>query len=534
MKRLVALLIAAIMMISLCACSKDTNDDPSDSGDATTNGFVGTSGGGSAAVYSAKDSVVFRLNADIATLDPHKTSGTANERIVQIQFYESLFGQDRFNDTTEINPRLAESWQYLDDEKLQMEITLRKGVKFHNGDEMTADDVVFSLNRAKDSGYSSTLAAFWESVEKIDDYTVVVHLTQAYGAIEKVLATPNCSIVCKKFTEESGDNLERTPCGTGPYVLSEWITGDSVTVTAFADYWRGEAAIKTGKFVIITDNSTYLIALENGEVDISNMMGTADVQTVIDNPDLSYTSSGSGNSGHCILFNCGEGSIFADERMRLAVAAAIDRESIYISAFDGNGTISTNIMSMTVDEYPENFEAIPFDLEYAKQLVIDAGYPDGVTISVPTIEAANYNKPAIVIQEQLGKIGIHLELDVMTRAAWNEKVIGNSDFQITNWAVVPDFEDADAILYKLHSNSGVNFYNINDPELDALLDAGRALEPGEERNQIYLEALELIRDKAYAISFLKDLRNVSYNSKLQGVVAFPEQRYQLFNFWWAE
>lgn len=549
MKRLIALMLAALMMFGICACSSgktESQDSPAaeapdqvdqaEAGEPTEepNGFVGTTGGGSKEVYSAKDSVVFRLNTDIATLDPHKTSGTANERIVQIQFYESLFGQDRFSDVTEYNPRLAESYQYLDDEKTELEITLRQGVKFHNGEEMTADDVVFSLDRAKEAGFSSTLTDFWTSVEKTGDYTVLIHLSMPYASIFKVLSTPNTAIVCKSYTEANEDKMDRNPCGTGAYTLTEWVSGASITLSAFPDYWRGEAAIKTGTFVINTDNSSYMISLENGEVDISNMMGTADIQSVIDNPDLGYASSGSGNSGHCILFNCGEGSIFSDERMRLAVAYAIDRDTIYQLAFDGNGYVSTNIMSMTLEEYPEDFEAIPYDLEKAKQLVIDAGYPDGVTISVPTIEAANYTKPATVIQEQLDKIGIHLELDIMTRAAWNEKVIGNSDFQITNWAVVPDFEDADAILHKFHSDDSANFYNISDPELDALLEQGRTTEAGAERNDIYLKALEMIRDHAYAISFVKDVRNVSYNAKLQGVVAFPEQRYLLYNYWWAE
>ncbi len=439
-----------------------------------------------------------------------------------------------FSDETEYNPLLGGGYRYLNDEKTEMEITLRKGVKFHNGEEMTADDVVFSLDRAKESGFSSTLTDFWTSIEKVDDYTVLLHLSMPYGAIIKVLATPNTAIVSKSYTEANEDKMDRNPCGTGAYMLKDWVSGASITVEAFPDYWRGEAAIKTGTFVINTDNSSYMISLENGEVDISNIMGTADIPAVKENPDLGYTNSGSGNSGHCILFNCGEGSIFADERMRLAVAYAIDREAIHQLAFDGNGSVSTNIMSMTVDEYPENFEAIPHDVEKAKQLVIDAGYPDGVTIVVPTIEAANYTKPATVIQEQLDEIGIHLTLDIMTRAAWNEKVIGKSDFQITNWAVVPDFEDADAILYKFHSRNASNFYNINDSELDALLEQGRATEPGEERNAIYLKALELIRDHGYAISFCKDVRNVSYNAKLQGVVAFPEQRYLLYNFWWAE
>lgn len=536
MKRVFSMFLLAVVFFSFTACSKSTISDVTTNGNDSYVGFIGISGGNSEKVDSMANTVVFRLNADIKTLDPHRTSGTGNERIVQIQIYESLFGQDRYNDVTEYNPRLAESFQYLDEGKTKMEIALRRGIKFHNGDVMTADDVVYSLNRAATSGFNNTLTEFWNSIEKIDDYTVVLTLSHAYSAIDKVLATPNCSIVCKKFAEEN-ENLDRHTCGTGAYVLSDWITGDSITVKAFSDYWRGEPAIKTGKFAVITDNSSYLIALENGEVHISNLMGTPDIKTVEKNPELAMSYSGTGNSGGCILFNCGKGSVFEDERMRLAVAYAIDREAIFVNAFDSTGTISTATMSATVPEFPKDFKAIPYDLDYAKQLVIDAGYKDGLTMVVPTIEASNYHKPAIVIQEQLSKIGINLELDVMTRAAWNEKVISNSDFQITNWAVVPDFEDADTILYKFHSSNldgGGNFYNINDKELDKLLDFGRISEVGEARNDIYLKALELIRDKAYTVPFQKANRNVSYNAKLKGVKAVPEQRYYLFDYWWSE
>lgn len=536
-------LLLIVLMLFGCAGQKvpeqgKPSDDQQANGSVPTT-FCGMSGGGSQPVRSAKDSLVFRINAEIATLDPHKTSGTGNERFVQYQFYESLFRVENFEGSpvSEVNNALCESYEYVDDANTVLQIHIRKGIKFHCGEELSADQVVYSLERAKACGYSSVITNFIDHVEKTDDYTLNIHLTQPYGAILRVLGTGQLSIVCQKHCEEEGDEFGRKPCGTGPYVLDEWIAGDHISFHAFKDYWRGEAAITNGKFVVITDNNASLIAMENGEVDITQTLSGSDLPLIEANPDLALKLSDTlCAGGRCILFNTEDPSgVFSDVRMRKAVAYAIDRQAIIDLAYDSIGEPALLTMIETMPEYPTDWEGIPYDPAKAKQLVIDAGYPDGVTVKIPTIDSAIYSKATIALQDQLAEVGITLEIELIERAAWNQKILTEKDYGITYWAIVLDYDDADAALYKFSSKNSSNYWNLKNEELDELLDKGRTLEIGEERSAIYRRALEIIDNEEVAVVHVQNPpRNVAHNAKLMCVVASPEQKYYFYNWYWAD
>lgn len=536
-------LLLIVLMLFGCAGQKvpeqgKPSDDQQANGSVPTT-FCGMSGGGSQPVRSAKDSLVFRINAEIATLDPHKTSGTGNERFVQYQFYESLFRVENFEGSpvSEVNNALCESYEYVDDANTVLQIHIRKGIKFHCGEELSVDQVVYSLERAKACGYSSVITNFIDHVEKTDDYTLNIHLTQPYGAILRVLGTGQLSIVCQKHCEEEGDEFGRKPCGTGPYVLDEWIAGDHISFHAFKDYWRGEAAITNGKFVVITDNNASLIAMENGEVDITQTLSGSDLPLIEANPDLALKFSDTlCAGGRCILFNTEDPSgVFSDVRMRKAVAYAIDRQAIIDLAYDGIGEPALLTMIETMPEYPTDWEGIPYDPAKAKQLVIDAGYPDGVTVKIPTIDSAIYSKATIALQDQLAEVGITLEIELIERAAWNQKILTEKDYGITYWAIVLDYDDADAALYKFSSKNSSNYWNLKNEELDELLDKGRTLEIGEERSAIYRRALEIIDNEEVAVVHVQNPpRNVAHNAKLMCVVASPEQKYYFYNWYWAD
>lgn len=514
--RVIGLMLACVLILAGCGspASSDTTDG----------------------VAPGKDMVTFRINAEITTLDPHKTAGSGNDQIVQYQFLESLFRTDNVDGESVINMGLAESYKYLDEEKTKLEVKIRPNVKFHNGDTMTADDVVYSLRRSKSTGYNNSIMDFIKSIEKVDEETVLITLEFAYAPIIQCLASANTAIVSKKAMETDEAGFARKPVGTGPYVLDKWVTGEKITFTAFPDYWRGEASIKKGTFIIIADNSTALLALETGEVDFMNIMNFADVPIVRDNPKLSIDICDSGVGGRVVSFNNKKG-IFSDVRMRLAVAHAIDPEEIWIGAYDGAGAPSYCPMSRTLPEFPTDYKHLERDIEKAKQLVKDAGYPNGVTVKIPTIDAAAYSKPTVILQEQLAEIGINLEIELMERAAWNERIITNNDYEITYWAVVPKIEDADSTLYMFHSSNiggGGNFANCDIPELDELLEKGRVMEPGEERNAIYKKALEVIRDNAAIVPCHYANREVAFNAKLIGARAVPTQRYYIYDWHWEE
>lgn len=481
---------------------------------------------------AAKDSLVFRLNSEPSTLDPHMTSDVGVTQNAQYQLFDSLTREEQ--DGT-LSPALAESWKISEDGK-EVILKIRQNIKFHNGDILTADDVVFSLKRAVASKFNTVMTSSIEKVEKVDDTTVKLTLKYAYSPILKCLATINMSILPQKVVEANPEGFARNPVGTGAYVFKEWKSGDKVIMEAFADYYRGTAAIKNLTYVNIPDHSTALIALEKGEIDVMINPNMADRQSIIDNKNLVYHESDAA-AYQLFSFN-NEKGVFADKRLRKAVSMVVDREAIIIGAKEGQATPVEAAMLTIVDEYPEGFKSDAYDVEAAKQLVIDAGYPNGLTVKMPTIDAATYIKPSTMLQEMVREIGINIEIEIMERGAWNQKVLTDTDYEITMWAVPVTVVDADFAAYgpfhsKNRGGSG-NFTNVNIPRLDELVEKGRVTPAGVERNAIYKEISEIIRDEAVLVPFLAGRRELPASAKLKGISANPTMRYYIYDASWAE
>ena len=164
-----------------------------------------------------------------------------------------------------MTPALADEWEFSEDGK-EITLTIKQGVKFHNGDVLTTEDVAYSLNRAIDSSYTSKFTAVMESAEVIDETHVKLVLKDTYGPILYCLANPSISIVSKKAVEAAGDTFGTNPIGTGPYKYVDWISGERVVLTRFDYYFKGPSPIKDVNFRFITDTSSAAVALESGEI----------------------------------------------------------------------------------------------------------------------------------------------------------------------------------------------------------------------------------------------------------------------------
>ena len=510
-RRITGILLAAGLLLSGCA------------GAASGTGDSGEEGG-------KKDSVVFRLNSEPATLDPQNCSDTGISQQPQYQLFDSL---TRMEQDGTLNLALAEKLETSED-GLTITITIRPDVKFHNGDTMTTEDVEYSLNRSIESKFNTIMTSCFDRAEKVDDTTVNLYLKYPYGPADRCLATVNMSILPKAVVEADPDGFGRNPVGTGPYKFVSWASGDRIEMEAFEDYFRGPATIKKLTFVNIADHSTALIALEKGEIDVMVNPNLSDRQSIIDNPDLVYHESDAA-AYQLFAFNNEQGR-FTDKRLRQAVSMAIDREAIIAGAKEGQASPVEAAMVPILDEYPEDFKSDPYDPEKAKQLVIEAGYPDGLTVKVPTIDAATYIKPTTMLQEMLRPIGINLEIEIMERGAWNEKVLTNTDYELCMWAVPITVLDADFAAYgPFHSENrggSGNFSNCNIPEIDALVEKGRVTPPGEERNEIYREFCEIIRDECVVVPFLATRRELPARADLKGLSANPTMRYYIYDAYW--
>lgn len=390
--RIISCLLLVVMLFTLTACAGQEAQ--------STNGNSTGSTGEEASSAKKRDDLVIGIQKFSPTLD---TTKTADIMLPQFQIFDGLVRD--YNG--EIVPALAESWVFADDAK-SITFKLRPSTKFHNGDPITAEDVVFSINRAAASPFVTIMASAIDKAEKIDEQTVLVNFKYPYGPGLKCFTTTALYIMNKKAIEADEDGYGKNPVGSGPYVLKEWISGEKMVMEAFSDYYAGEPAIKKITYIQIPDPSTLLIALEKGEIDIIDSNTPEEArQALIDNKKLQYAECDS-NAFLNIMFNNTKG-VFADKRVREAVSYAVDRQELIDGAKNGMAAPLEAALLTSCPEYPVDFKANPYDLEKAKALLTEAGYPDGFTVKMKTIDSPTYSKPTEIIQAQLKKIGINIE-----------------------------------------------------------------------------------------------------------------------------
>lgn len=487
--------------------------------------------GGSPVFAAAKDTLVDRALADQKTFDPFKTSDI-NDQKTHYQIFDSLMREETDGSLV---PALCTEYKFNGD-GTEITFTLREGVKFHNGDIMTADDVVFSLNAAIASPFTSKMTSTMKEAVKIDDKTVKLVLKHPFAPILGCLVSSSCSVVPMSVYTADAAAFAQKPVGTGPYMLKGVKRGERMDLESFPEYYRGPARIKHIVERIIPDDSAALMALESGELNMMNpSQAYTDRDAIKNNPKLVYYEAEQACT-FLVGFNNAKG-IFADKRMRDAVAYAIDREDLTLGAVNGMAAPVEAAVVPICPQYPQDFKGLPRDIEKAKALVVEAGYPDGVTVAMRVIGAANYTKPAEVLQAQLRKIGINLKVEAMERGTWFDVVYGGGNFEITFYATPISVADADFCTYPyLHSSEtngkGNNYMGVRNPELDKYLEEGRLSSDKNARNAAYLKVCEIVRDESIYIPCYTGKRTMAAVKDLKGVYADPMMRYYIYNYSW--
>lgn len=513
-KNIICLLLALIMMLSGCG-KGETNAPVTDSGQKTT----------------AKDSIVFSINADIQSLDTNNIADTVSY-MVAFQVYDTLIRQEPDDS---LAPGLAESWQISEDGK-EITFKLKDGVKFHNGDSLTAADVAYSVNRAIGSTYAQNVTSIMESAEVVDDSNVKVILKEAYAPILYCFTNGNMGIVSQKAVEAAGEDYARNPVGTGPYKFVEWKSGEKIVLERFEDYFRGPAPIKNLTFMIMSDKNTAAIALEKGEVDVLYDPDMNDIENLKNTESIQYLQRPLSNNFYFIAFNTKEG-IFSNQKLREAVSYAINRDDIVEGALNGLGSPVEGPIGLNCFGHQENFKNNPYDPDKAKELLTEAGYPDGLTVTMKLNQSSYYTKPAEVVQEQLRKVGINVEMDLLERGAFLEDVADNCRYDVTLYMVSYVIPDADYTCYtRFHSDNigyaKTNYTQYNNPQIDDLIMKARYSQDNDERYEIYGQICEIIRKDAPMIPLMTSISHIAAGKDLKGVYASPGQKHYVFNYSW--
>lgn len=431
-----------------------------------------------AAGAKTKDTLVVAVAEDLTSLDPQ---AIVNQKSFSVycNLYENLV---RYNaETQEVEPCLATEWEQIDE--LTYHFKLREGVKFHDGNTMTSEDVIYSFQRAQDSGVVSTYLSFIDSVEADGDYAVTMHISSPYAQIYQALSNPSAVIVSKAAVEKYGEDFAKNPVGTGAYRLVEWRAADSVTLTAFEDYWGEPAKTKNVEIRIIPEGSQRTIMLENGEVDIACAILPNDAARVEDNKDLVMIHE----PGYkCMLLyfkSNSEVSPVGDKRVRQAIQYAVNKQEIVDSVVYGYGQVgSLYATPLTAGYNAEKDNLYSYDTEKAKALLAEAGYPDGFDLELYCQSGRTYEEIATILQSQLSEIGINLNVITMESNTISEKVYSGEEIPIRMGFYNNLCGDADLVMQKLIPSAYGQTYFSDEVE-PLMLEARSKSDPAERQEE---------------------------------------------------
>ena len=504
MKRTSLILWLAVIMtcmcLLLCACGAGNNEAADEGGEATS---------ATTASHKADDMIVIALPFDIASLDPYAQNATL-QNALSYCIYNTLTSTDL--NTGEVTMELAESYEQVSDTEYVFK--LREGIKFHNGADLTASDVKFSIERAAVSGGMAAKVAMIDHVEVVDDYTVKFVLKYPCVTLLNALSFTATSILDEDFVTANGDNY--IPNGTGPYKFREWNSGESIILDRNEEYWDTPGGASILKFVIMTEDTSRTIALETGDIDVSISVATIDYDKINSNDDLVLYAETNNKVDYLGLSHIDP--ITSNKLVRQAIAHAINKEDYISAVLEGYGETANSIIGQSVEGYDPDLPEYEYDLEKAKSLLTEAGYPDGFTLTV-VARSDRDNLLAQVLQGQLAKIGITVNIERVETAVFFDKCsAGEIQASFGNWAGMTS--DADnplrGLLYS--ANAGTNNRSwYQSEEMDSLLDKAITLSDAEERIKVYHDVQQLVYDDVALIPLFCELQATAANKDVGGV-----------------
>lgn len=523
MKRSMRLILAAAMAASLamtgCGGGGSAGETTAAGGGGDSTVTAAAAGESKGTAVDTTGYLVAVLNADIQTADVQKTSKDYQtpmnifDRLVDINVAEG--------GTTSVIPALAESWDISTD-GLQYTFHLRQGVKFHNGNDFTAEDVAYTFHRllTVEGGVNSEFidqvkganellegtADTLEGLEVVDDYTVKITLKEPYAAFLACISSPGVSIYDSEATEAAGDQFGLDPAvtvGTGPFIFTSWTLNDQIVMTKNDNYWKGATALPGVVVKIIPDTETQTMMFENGELDIIDLDFVTDAidRFVATYPDQIIEGNRVGITYLTMNQNI---EPLNNVQVRKAVQMAIDKQTILDALYGGRGQVEYGIFPHGLIGFNPDQEVIPYDPEAAKALLAEAGYADGFTMELSADSSASdtVTMALEIIKEQLAEVGINAEIKNYDQATWlDTRKAGELGSFLATWTA--DFNDPDNFIYTFFGNEEkTRIRSINYPDTAVMerVSAARGIVNDDERIAEYhaLEEKIIHEDAAWA------------------------------------
>jgi len=421
-------------------------------------------------------------------LDPFHQGADARIRVT-VLMYQGLFYESPNGDAT---PLLAESYT-LSPNKLDYTIKLRKGVKFHTGQTMTAKDVAYSYNHIRDPKNGSPGAGDFgmvTAVTVVDDHTVKITLSEPNVTLPLTLGNKYGAVIPAGYFDapDAKTKLNQVSVGTGPFKLAEFKPNSNLLLARNADYWeKGAPYLDQINFIFLPNSASMLVALTNKRVDLAALTRPQDVRQVERVPGLKIERWPSLNQKALDLGS--EYGPLSNVGVRQAIALAVDKDEIMRASIGGFGqTIGTMVAAMQ-DRWGVPVTDLPnqkLDIVKAKKLLADAGHPNGLDLNLTTIIGYDWMDPAAVtLREQLAKAGIRLNIQRIDLGVWiknfQSKQMG---LTFNDWATQPD----PSLLFYRHFHmtpKGADFRNWKNEAASKLLGDGRAESDPAKRKEIY-------------------------------------------------
>jgi ABC-type transport system substrate-binding protein len=470
-----------------------------------------------------KDLVV-GTGTDASTLDPHLCTDSATE-VINKNIYNNLV---RFDTNMKLVPDLATEWKLAKD-GLTWSFKLRRGVTFQDGTPFNAAAVKFNIERVLDPRTASarrSVLAMVKSVEVVDDTDVKIVTSYPCGSFLFQMAHPVAAMVSPAAVAKWGNQkFGLNPCGTGPFKLVRWDSGEKLEFAPFEHYFEGAPKLKSLTYKIIPEDSTRALLLESGRIDVAFRLPVTEIQRLTADRTLGIITTPTIMTMYVALNN--QKGPFKDPRVRQALNYAVNKASIVKDVVDGYATVADSVIPPGVWGYAK-IGAYPFDPAKARKLLAQAGYPNGFefTLWTPVGRYLMDKQMAEAIQAQMAAVGVKMKIQTWDfQALMSEVKKGQFDSVLLGWSA--SSADADQAMYPVFESTqwppNSNRALYKNAMVDKLLNGARKETNPIKRAQMYKDAQKQIMADAPWITLCYPKQSVAFRYNIGGIEVLPTE-----------
>ncbi|MCT8136325.1 peptide-binding protein [Anaerobacillus sp. CMMVII] len=494
-------------------------------------------------------SIVLGTSGEPVTFNGNYSQDSASSDVIDLLFV----GLVRSNENLEIVPSVAVDHPEVSEDGLEWVYTLREGVLFHDGTELTAEDVEFTYNIFKHEDYAGPRAGSFSNVEKIEaieKYKVKFTLSEAdarfptlagYGILPKHILGDVPVADLGEYQEFN----QKNPIGAGPFKFVSWTPGQNLVVEAFDEYFEGRPYLDKVTFRFASDSNALVLLMQTGDIDW--MIAPPAELATIETFDHARVSNTLALRYDYIGWNL-QNPLFQDVKVRQALTHAIDRQEIVDTIMEGNATVAHAPVSPLSWAYNDNVPKFDFDPEKAKSLLAEAGWEpgadgilqkDGQKFSF-TILSNDGNVVrrdiGIIVQQYLGNIGIEVKAEQMEWGAFLDKINPpNYDFDavVLAWGLALD-PDPSAIWHSKEIENGLNNISYRNDKVDEISDSNTKILDQTERAAALAEVWQILAEEQPYTYMYYPQQFIALNKKIQGFTHHPRSNSYQLNEWWID